>query len=97
MCLHIKHMMVNIILFYYLFVFFIFCLFFSLQDAVNITSKLLKDLGEMQNSDLNANILVSCDKLEKFVIQYATLHMASSQNGSEAEISIEKQEIGEAF
>lgn len=70
--------------------------FFSLQNAVNITSKLLKDLGEIQNSDLNSNILVSCDKLEKFVIQYATFHMAS-QNGSEAEISIEKQEIGEAF
>ncbi|KAL9962451.1 hypothetical protein ACROYT_G031555 [Oculina patagonica] len=64
----------------------------SLENAVNITSKLLKDVGEIQNSDLNTNILVSCNKLEKFVIQYATLHMAS-QNGSEAEISIEKQEI----
>lgn len=71
-------------------------LLFILQNALNITSKLLEDLGEMQSSELNANILVSCDKLEKFALQYAELHM-TSLNDSEAEISIEQQEIGEAF
>lgn len=69
---------------------------FLLQNAINITSKLLKDASEIQSSDLNTNILVSCDKLEKFAIQYATHHI-TSHNDSEAEISIEQQELGEAF
>ena len=50
----------------------------------------------MQSSELNANILVSGDKFEKFALQYAELHM-TSENDSTTEISIEQQEIGEAF
>jgi len=65
----------------------------SLQDAVNLTSKLLKDVSEMQNSGLKTNILVSCEKLEKFVLHYASLHM-TLQNGSETELSMEQQEMG---
>lgn len=50
----------------------------------------------MQNSDLNTNILVSCKKLETFVIQYATIHM-TPKNDTEAELSIEQEEIGKTF
>lgn len=69
--------------------------FFSvLQSAINLTSTLLKDASNLDNS--NVNILVSCEKLEKFAMEYANLHM-TSQNGSEAEISIEQEELGSAF
>ena len=50
----------------------------------------------MQNGDLKTNILVSCEKLEKFVVHYAKLHM-TSQNDSATELSIEQQEIGKTF
>lgn len=66
------------------------------QDAVNLTSKLLKDASEMQNSGMKKNILVSCQKLEKFVLHYASLHM-TAQNDSETTLSMEQQEIGKAL
>ena len=50
----------------------------------------------MENGGLKINILVSSGKLEKFVMQYARLHM-TSQNDSETELSIEQQEIGMAL
>lgn len=65
----------------------------SLADAVNLTSKLLENVIEIQNSGLKTNILVSCEKLEKFVLQYANLHM-TSHNGSETELFMVQQEIG---
>ena len=68
----------------------------SLQNAVNLTSRLLGDLGEIQNGGLENNILLSCEKLEKFVLQYASLHM-TLQNGSETELSMEQKEIGKAL
>ncbi|KAJ7370068.1 hypothetical protein OS493_034277 [Desmophyllum pertusum] len=65
----------------------------SLENAVNLTSKLLKDVSDIQNGDSNTNILVSAINWKKFVIQYVTLHL-TSQNDSESEISIEQEEIG---
>ena len=67
-----------------------------MQDAVNLTSKLLEDASEMQNGDMKTNILVSCQKLEKFVLHYASLHM-TSQNDSETKLSTEQQEIGKTL
>lgn len=67
-----------------------------MQDAVNLTSKLLENVIEIQNSGLKTNILVSCEKLEKFVLQYASLHM-KSHNGSETELFMVQQEIGKAL
>ena len=69
---------------------------FYLQDAVNLTSKLLEDASEMQNSEMKINILVSCGKLEKFVLHYASLHM-TPQNDSETRLSMVQQEIGKAL
>ena len=66
----------------------------SLQGALNLTSSLLKDMNDIQQGDLGTNILVSCDKLEKFAVQYAKYHM-TSENNSQAEVSIEEDEIGE--
>ena len=66
------------------------------QGAVNLTSKLFEDVSEIQNGDLKTNILVSCEKLEKFLMHYASLHM-TSQNDSETELSIEQQELGKVF
>ena len=69
-----------------------------MQDAVNLTSKLLEDARKMQNSGhgIKTNILVSCGKLEKFVLQYASLHK-TLKNDSERKLSLEQQEIGKAF
>ena len=67
-----------------------------MQDAVNLTSKLLEDASDIQNSDMKTNILVSCQKLEKFVLHYASLHM-TSQNDSDTKLSTEQQEIGKTL
>lgn len=60
------------------------------QSAVNVTSSLLKEMNKIQDSGLTTNILVSCNKLETFVLQYARYHM----NNSQAEMSIEEDELG---
>ena len=51
-------------------------------------------MNDIQQGDSGTNILVSCDKLEKFAVQYAKYHM-TSENNSQAEVSIEEDEIGE--
>ena len=69
-----------------------------MQNAVNLTSKLLEDAREMQDSGhgMEINILVSCGKLEKFALNYASLHMRL-QNDSETKLSMEQHEIGKAL
>jgi len=53
-------------------------------------------MSEIQNGGLETNILLSCEKLGKFVLHYASLHM-TSQNGSETKLSMEQKEIGKAL
>lgn len=54
-------------------------------------------MNRLQHSELTTNILVSCDKLEKFALQYAKYYMTRKKNDSQVEISIEDAEIGEVM
>ena len=72
---------------------FAFSYFYFLQNAVNLTSTLVR---KASTADSKVNILVSFEKLEVFAMNYASLHL-TPQNGSEREISIEQKELGIAF
>lgn len=69
---------------------FAFSYFYFLQNAVNLTSTLVR---KASTADSRVNILVSFEKLEVFAMNYASLHL-TPQNGSEREISIEQKELG---
>lgn len=72
---------------------FAFSYFYFLQNAVNLTSTLVR---KASTADSKVNILVSFEKLEVFAMNYASLHL-TPQNGSEREISIEQKELGIAL
>ena len=72
---------------------FAFSYFYFLQNAVNLTSTLVR---KASTADSKVNILVSFEKLEVFAMNFASLHL-TPQNGSEREIFIEQKELGIAL
>lgn len=72
---------------------FAFSYFYFLQNAVNLTSTLVR---KASTADSKVNILVSFEKLKVFAMNFASLHL-TPQNGSEREISIEQEELGIAL